>query len=88
MSGNASWAIVCGGEICGIELTFWIGLTGQEPIHDSHEGTNKHNTATAAVPGAVPPAVNPDVSCGRGLALLALAENAMIAWKFPWNRKN
>jgi hypothetical protein len=32
MSGNASWAMVCGAEICGIALTFWIGLTRQGPI--------------------------------------------------------
>jgi hypothetical protein len=32
MSGSASWVIVCGGEICGIALTFWIGLTRKEPI--------------------------------------------------------
>jgi hypothetical protein len=56
MSGNASWVIVCEGEICGIALTFWIDLTRQEPIHDSHEVTDKHNTVPAAVPGAVPPA--------------------------------
>jgi hypothetical protein len=35
MSGNAGWVIVCGAEICGIALTFWIELSARGRFVDT-----------------------------------------------------
>jgi hypothetical protein len=76
---NADWAIVYGGETCGIAFTLWIGVLCQGRFVDSHEISNKHNTASTVVPGSLRPAYILMGCAGEVFASLALAENAMIA---------